>query len=136
MPFKYVETCPYRPPNGTEGEFFEARFCDLCERDADAREGEAGPGPKVCAIHTAAFGLYPDQPGYPAEWVVDKDDDGMCATARCTAFVPDGKAFAEEARRFVARENAAKARAREIQRRLHPPLEGIGPERGDDEEED
>jgi hypothetical protein len=103
MTKKYVETGPYRPSNGSEGDGFEARFCDLCVRDAELRK-EDPDFSKACPIHTAAIALDPEDAEYPKEWVEDLDDAGRGASARCSAYVPDGKAFAAAARRFVARE--------------------------------
>ena len=60
----------YRPSNGTEGLYFEARMCDQCVRW------------RTCDIHLDVMCLDIDDPKYPKEWV--QEDDGT--NARCTAF--------------------------------------------------
>ncbi len=104
---EYVKTRPYRPSNGTEGDMFSASFCDLCARDAEARKAEPDFS-KACKIRTATFAHDREDAAYPAEWIEDADDAFPGETARCTAYVPDGEAFAAEARRFIARDNRKK----------------------------
>lgn len=61
---------PYRPSNGTEGDSFEARWCQRCAReDVDAGD--------LCDIHgNALFGEQPD------EWVYESGQPV------CKAFIP------------------------------------------------
>lgn len=65
------QTTPYRPSNGSEGEWFMSRWCDRCVKDTNSRP---------CRIlgRTLAFEI--GDKHYPREWV--QDDDGP----RCTAF--------------------------------------------------
>lgn len=71
---------PYRPSNGTEGEMFEARFCDRCANDTDL---------SPCPIVTAAWCFSIGDGGYPAEWITDDYDTAPPKSARCTAFTPE-----------------------------------------------
>jgi hypothetical protein len=64
---------PYRPSNGTEGEFFIESHCCKCIKDRN----------EDCPILAASFAYNVDEPGYPKEWV-EVDDGPMC-----TAYVPD-----------------------------------------------
>lgn len=69
---------PYRPCNGSEGEWFESRFCDRCERDRDYRENDGDS----CPILGNALAFDIGEQGYPKEWI--EDDNGE--NPRCTAF--------------------------------------------------
>lgn len=74
-------TYPYRPANGTEGDFFMERFCYRCKRDEkfqktmDAEDG--------CTIIAASMMFEPKESGYPKEWIAD-DACGL-ENPRCTA---------------------------------------------------
>lgn len=70
-----TKTEPYRPSNGTEGEFFYAEWCARCQREAGARK---------CGIIFAAMTYDEDDPEYPKEWVCDADS--YPGNPRCTAF--------------------------------------------------
>jgi hypothetical protein len=70
-------TKPYRPSNGTEGEFFHAEFCYRCARYGDP-DGPIEP----CRIQLNAMVHHTDEPEYPKEWVEDSDG----SNPRCTAF--------------------------------------------------
>lgn len=73
---------PYRPSNGTEGEFFQEKFCQRCVKDRACNK----PNPdwsEGCKILAATFANDIDDPDYPKEWI--EDDEG----ARCTAFEED-----------------------------------------------
>ena len=63
-------TSPYRPSNGSEGDWFRAKFCDWCAKWRNGR----------CGIEQRAMLYDTDEPEYPKEWV--RDNTG----ARCTAF--------------------------------------------------
>lgn len=76
---------PYRPSNGSEGEWFQARFCDQCARDAEYRQTQENG----CEILANALCFGGDESGFPNEWV--EDDDGQ--NQRCTAFEPTPNAF-------------------------------------------
>jgi len=60
---------PYRPGNGTEGDFFMAAHCDSCGKQP------------TCKIPMLTMTFDEDEIGYPPEWV--EDDDG--SNPRCTA---------------------------------------------------
>lgn len=66
-------TKPYRPSNGTEGEWFIGWQCMHCAR---ARADDP------CEIVTDTMSLAETHPDYPREWVVDLDG----ANPRCTGF--------------------------------------------------
>jgi hypothetical protein len=69
---------PYRPSNGTEGDYFCSDFCFRCKKYPD--EDNAN---KDCDILARSFWYDIDDPKYPTEWIVD--DDGL-SNPRCTAF--------------------------------------------------
>lgn len=66
---------PYRPSNGTEGDFFISNWCDNCKHDS-----EEAP----CEVRGRTYWYSIGDPEYPVEWIVD--DDGI-SNPRCTAFV-------------------------------------------------
>ena len=65
---------PYRPSNGSEGVWFESKFCNQCERDDWASGGNG------CPIQAAALAFDETDPSYPKEWIED------ASGPRCTAF--------------------------------------------------
>lgn len=78
---------PYRPCNGSEGEFFMSMWCEECARDKEMngtvyREGREADESDWCEILGRSF--RDDEP--LPEWVIG--DDGQ---PKCTAFVPLGK---------------------------------------------
>lgn len=85
-PSSEPQTRPYRPSNGTEGDYFFEKFCARCVGERAARANPEGVD--GCPILTATFALGVDDPGYPSEWV---QNEGPWETAdpRCTAFVED-----------------------------------------------
>lgn len=90
------EPRPFRPSNGSHGEWFITKFCVNCDREGYLRTGN-DRGLK-CEILTASMIHKIDDPGYPKEWI----EDG--GGPRCTAFVPVGtaskKAWASRRRRL------------------------------------
>jgi hypothetical protein len=70
-------TEPYRPSNGSEGDWFMSRFCHRCVKDSES---------KPCRILGRTFALDVDDKGYPREWITD-DAHGP----RCTAFADHEK---------------------------------------------
>lgn len=60
---------PYRPSNGTEGLFFQERFCFNCERDRyfDDMNPEDGCSILACSYADVA-----------EEWVYDRDGNPTC----------------------------------------------------------
>lgn len=95
---------PYRPSNGTEGEWFESRFCNLCDEEAPARvTDDPAHG---CPILARAYIFAIGDKGYPAEWI----EDGQ--GPRCTAFRPEGTPSPKDAERDRERYEAAMAEMR------------------------
>lgn len=66
---------PYRPSNGTEGEFFQEAWCYRCARDTEARP---------CSILTRTMAFNIEENGYPKEWI--RDVGPWPGNPRCTAF--------------------------------------------------
>ena len=66
---------PYRPSNGTEGDFFMASWCEKC-----ALSDYDGDG---CMIQLRALAHGIDEPEYPSEWVYSSDG-APCCTAFAT----------------------------------------------------
>jgi hypothetical protein len=62
---------PYRPSNGSEGDWFMLIWCSKCVKDSEAK-------PCLILLRTLALGV--NDKGYPSQWI--EDDDGP----RCTAF--------------------------------------------------
>lgn len=65
---------PYRPCNATEGECFQAKFCNRCQLNED----------RDCAILGATMAYNVDEPRYPKEWTHD-----VAGMPLCTAFVDE-----------------------------------------------
>jgi hypothetical protein len=95
---------PYRPSNATEGEWFEARFCDRCDADAPWRDTDGQAD--ACAIHCRTMAFDVSDPNYPSEWV--EDESGP----RCTAYRPEGTPSDQESAHQIARYEAAMAEMR------------------------
>lgn len=74
---------PYRPSNGSEGEWFMGRWCGQCQKEATYRKTDDGADACRIATNTMAFDI--DDPLYPKEWV--KDERGP----RCTAFEEESR---------------------------------------------
>jgi hypothetical protein len=85
-----MTTRPYRPSNGTEGEWFREQFCYRCQRDAKYRETQDGQDGCRILAYTFAFDVH--DPKYPKEWVQDVPAPGEhpIKNPRCTAFEPEG----------------------------------------------
>lgn len=75
----------YRPSNGSEGDCFQAHFCERCIKDRAARAGDYANGCDILC-RSLFFGI--NDPDYPREWV--QEDDG--SNPRCTAFLDEGDA--------------------------------------------
>jgi hypothetical protein len=71
----------YRPGNGSEGEWFDSKWCSRCKRDAEYRERDENG----CGILAKALMYDIGDPGYPTEWTFNRDNDPICA-----AFEPIG----------------------------------------------
>jgi hypothetical protein len=72
---------PYRPSNGTEGAWFEDRFCSNCTKDKFDEGGDS------CEILGNAFCFSIDEEGYPSEWIYDDQGEPTC-TALSTEDIP------------------------------------------------
>jgi hypothetical protein len=88
---------PYRPSTGTEGDWFDARFCDRCAHDAAWREHEdlqytnprlagfieqRGAAPEPCEILSNALCFGVDDEGYPRDTWVYFNDKPTCLAFR------------------------------------------------------
>lgn len=62
---------PYRPSNGTEGEIFQATYCDNCVHDDPPTE-------KYCQILTDSLGFQEEDPRYPEEWTHNTRGEPTC----------------------------------------------------------
>ena len=62
----------YRPSNGTEGECFQAQWCDRCWRDRNQR----------CSILAKTLFWAITDPEYPKQWNYDDNNK-----PQCTAFL-------------------------------------------------
>lgn len=51
----------YRPTSGTEGDYFQSRYCDRCVNDDPDND-------KFCDILGRTMALGEDDEGYPTEW--------------------------------------------------------------------
>lgn len=60
---------PYRPSNGTEGDVFFCKYCELCKKNLV---------PEGCKIQLRTMAFDIDEPEYPKEWVHDKDGYAIC----------------------------------------------------------
>jgi hypothetical protein len=67
---------PYRPSNGTEGDYFVAEWCSNCALADFDGEG--------CMINLRAYAFNINEPEYPAEWNYTN-----AGTPQCTAYVAD-----------------------------------------------
>lgn len=99
------ETIPYRPSNGTEGEAFEAKWCQRCEYEAEFRKS---PNALGCEILTRAVAFSE----FPPEWISDPDG----SNPRCTRFRLEGTGTHEQAAADLARYQAAMAEMKASQR--------------------
>lgn len=72
---------PYRPSNGTEGEIFDAVYCENCARDRRYRETLDGRDGCNILVHALAYDL--NHPEYPKEWVY------LAGVPTCTAFAAE-----------------------------------------------
>lgn len=77
-------TRPFRPGNGSHGEWFRSLFCDRCTHPAEVALRERGEG-CGCPIYNATTIFTTDAPEYPSEWVQDAGG----GNPRCTAFTGD-----------------------------------------------
>jgi len=63
---------PYRPINGSEGFWFEEKFCDRCRRNRpNANDGG-------CKIIMKSLVHNIDESGYPKEWTSTNDGEPTC----------------------------------------------------------
>jgi hypothetical protein len=64
----------YRPSNGTEGLWFEEKFCCTCEHDEAAG--------KSCDILCRTFVFDIKDKEYPSEWIYDENGQPRCTAYR------------------------------------------------------
>ncbi len=69
---------PYRPSNGSEGEWFMGRYCENCHFDQKYQRTQDGK--HGCKIIVYSFAYDIGHPKYPKEWV--EDENGP----RCTKY--------------------------------------------------
>lgn len=62
---------PYRPSNGSEGEWFHAKLCDHCKHDAKYRRTDDGKDGCKILVYVYAYNI--DHPLYPKEWIETED---------------------------------------------------------------
>lgn len=72
----------YRPSNGSEGEIFMQKHCDVCQKDRAYREDPDNG--ESCHIVVYAFAVDTDDEKYPAEWTYTAEGQPTC-----TAFEPE-----------------------------------------------
>ncbi len=63
----------YRPSNGTEGMWFDDKFCANCIHQ--------NPNPDLkpqCMIVCNAMCYYTNEPEYPKEWIYDANNEPTC----------------------------------------------------------
>jgi len=68
-----MEQRKYRPSNGTEGMWFEDKFCMNCINCDPNPDGK-----KQCMIMMRAFMHDTNEPQYPTEWVYDENNKPTC----------------------------------------------------------
>lgn len=66
----------YRPSSGTEGMYFEDKFCSHCIHEKYCHSGIEGD--KSCEIMLNAFMYDQRDKEYPKEWVYDGDGKPTC----------------------------------------------------------
>lgn len=74
---------PYRPANGSEGDCFQAQWCERCLKDRAARAGDYANGCDIL-LRSLAFDIRDEN--YPTEWRYPVDD---IWSPECTAFIED-----------------------------------------------
>lgn len=72
----------YQPSNGTEGDWFMARFCEQCVKDKP--QGK-------CGILFRAMTLDVDEKGYPKQWCYDANGKPTCTAFRSEPYQRTGK---------------------------------------------
>jgi hypothetical protein len=67
----------YRPPNGTEGSIFIARYCAHCEHEKYFHT--LNDNDKKCPILSATFIFDIDDPNDPSEWQYNEKGEAFCS---------------------------------------------------------
>lgn len=67
---------PYRPSNGTEGEWFIESHCHNCIRGKYEHTGDIKDNP--CDIITRSWCCELNDPLYPREWIYDEKGEPTC----------------------------------------------------------
>jgi hypothetical protein len=102
---------PYRPSNGTEGQFFMEEWCLRCARDAAFRNDKPEHGCRILA-RTLLYDI--DDPNYPKEWVRRSNDNEWPGSARCTAFVSQEELSKRARRAWQTRRERRRASCRDL----------------------
>ncbi len=68
-----MEHKPYRPSNGSEGDWFMSEHCYQCIHENPDSEKK----PK-CEIITASMCFFITDAGYPKEWCYDENNEPCC----------------------------------------------------------
>lgn len=69
---------PYRPSNGTEGDWFMSKFCSNCIYGKYEHTGDINDNP--CEIANRAWLFDLSDEGYPEEWIYGHDGKPTCTT--------------------------------------------------------
>ncbi|MDH5184384.1 MAG: hypothetical protein OEX12_10885 [Gammaproteobacteria bacterium] len=72
---------PYRPSNATEGDIFEANWCNHCQHMQDYRQTQEN----CCDILLRAHAFSTTNAAFPTEW--QRQDTGPT----CTAYLAEGE---------------------------------------------
>ena len=76
MPIRILECAGklYRPSNGTEGDMFQALWCERCVHD-----GYTDETPELgCELIRRSMAYFTTDPEYPREWIFDPEGVPMC----------------------------------------------------------
>jgi hypothetical protein len=66
----------YQPSNGTEGWFFECKFCDNCTKDKQRHTNDTND--PSCEILLSAMCFDINEPEYPKEWIYNDKNEPTC----------------------------------------------------------
>ena len=86
-----AEACKRKPfANGTEGDQWQYRWCEVCTRDHDQHNGNDGPGPGCDLWLHVLMGAPSEDLPWPEPWLPEPDDGTFPITPRvvCLAFEP------------------------------------------------
>jgi hypothetical protein len=83
---RYTPGAPYRPSNGSEGDYFQAKWCDDCQHCGDVGLGAWGCKKEI-DLMSMAYEI--GEPGYPPEWIYGPDGQPMCTAHQRENAVPE-----------------------------------------------